>query len=414
MLNRFKQLREAEEFNLSDDEAIEKMKDFFDNDIYDNTKEVIDLEAESEEDLTKPHVGDMILICPVCKAAVYKKLEDVVEDETSDFVNVEDSCAVCHSTGGFELIGKVAPAKEVVEEESKEIEKIEVEDEAKDEASEEEKEETNESLEEVKEERTDEDCEDEECKEECVDKTVDESITAKLQEKFDDVVSYKTLKVKKVNETLELSGKITFSDESTHNTKFIVEASKGEVLTCSNKEILDESVKLNEGWWINNESDPGDITLIYDKANGDSYILCPQTDSRVENFDELDLYGYTMEDGEELETWPKISDAMKKKFIAAWNKGRDELEAAEALEEGKLDNFNSVSKMLQKHMSELNDFQFKADINEVKAAVLDLLDKYADEVDDKKALEKFKNILKTNNSTSAIFKTIATYAVGKL
>lgn len=102
-------LNEAEEFNLSDEEQIKKMADFMDGDEYDEVQTVIDVDAEGMDDLEPSYEGKIILQCPVCKSLIYKDEADIVEDSSSDYVNVEEHCPYCKEEGGMLIVGKVAP-----------------------------------------------------------------------------------------------------------------------------------------------------------------------------------------------------------------------------------------------------------------------------------------------------------------
>ena len=102
-------LNEAEEFNLSDEEQIKKMDDFMKGDEFDEVQMVIDVDAEGMDELEPSYEGKIICQCPICKSLVYKAEEDIVEDPTSEYVNVEEACPYCREEGGMLIVGKVAP-----------------------------------------------------------------------------------------------------------------------------------------------------------------------------------------------------------------------------------------------------------------------------------------------------------------
>lgn len=66
----------------------------------------------------------LILECAKCGALVIKDEADVVVDEESDLVNVEDECEYCEEKAGYKIIGVVAPYEvaetEVVDDEASE------------------------------------------------------------------------------------------------------------------------------------------------------------------------------------------------------------------------------------------------------------------------------------------------------
>lgn len=106
----FKRLKmlDEETFN-ADEQGIEELKDFQDNDELDDTVDIIDPEAETEEELDDNYVGKVILDCCVCHSKIYKDKEDVIVDEESQLANVEEECPFCYTTDGFKIIGEVAP-----------------------------------------------------------------------------------------------------------------------------------------------------------------------------------------------------------------------------------------------------------------------------------------------------------------
>jgi hypothetical protein len=72
-------------------------------------QDVIDPEAETEDELQDTYIGKVILHCPVCNSMVYKKLEDIVKDDVEELVNVGEECPYCYTSEGFKVIGIVSP-----------------------------------------------------------------------------------------------------------------------------------------------------------------------------------------------------------------------------------------------------------------------------------------------------------------
>ena len=120
-------LLNEEDFNLSTTDGSE-MKNFLDDneDISVMSLDVIDPEAESEEDLEDSYTGKVILDCCVCHSKLYKDKEEVTVDEEQDLANTDEECPFCYSRDGFKIIGEVAPYGE--SEEEPEIEDEEHED----------------------------------------------------------------------------------------------------------------------------------------------------------------------------------------------------------------------------------------------------------------------------------------------
>ena len=122
------ELLNEEDFNLSTTDGSE-MKNFLDDDedISVMSLDVIDPEAESEEDLEDSYTGKVILDCCVCQSKLYKDKEEITVDEEQDLANTDEECPFCYSRDGFKIIGEVAPYGETdtepeVEEEPEDIE----------------------------------------------------------------------------------------------------------------------------------------------------------------------------------------------------------------------------------------------------------------------------------------------------
>ena len=75
-------------------------------------EKIVDLDADSAEDLLTSYVGKFIMQCPQCMTLFYKNEEDVVasEDDPST-VNVNEVCQHCGNESGYSLVGKVGEAE---------------------------------------------------------------------------------------------------------------------------------------------------------------------------------------------------------------------------------------------------------------------------------------------------------------
>lgn len=114
-------LLEEEVFDVSDD-GIEKLKTFLDTEDETDEVEVIDTEAETEEDLEDSYVGKVILDCCVCHTKIYKDKKDVIISEDGELVNVDEECPFCFSTDGYKIVGQVAEFDSDETEDEKETE----------------------------------------------------------------------------------------------------------------------------------------------------------------------------------------------------------------------------------------------------------------------------------------------------
>ena len=76
-------------------------------------EKIVDLEAETEEDLLPSYVGKFIVQCPQCMTLFYKKEEDIEKsEENPEVVNLNEPCQHCGNDSGYTLIGKVGAVGE--------------------------------------------------------------------------------------------------------------------------------------------------------------------------------------------------------------------------------------------------------------------------------------------------------------
>lgn len=98
-------------FDLDDEEDIKRLDKFLndeDEDL-DTIEMIVDIDAETEDELKDSYVGEILLYCPVCHTIHYKNKEDVHEDEENpEIVNVGEVCPECKQADGFEIKGMVA------------------------------------------------------------------------------------------------------------------------------------------------------------------------------------------------------------------------------------------------------------------------------------------------------------------
>jgi hypothetical protein len=76
-------------------------------------EKIVDLDADSPDQLLPSYVGKYIMQCPQCMTLFYKDQEDIEEsEEDSTIVNVNEVCQHCGNESGYTLIGKVGAADE--------------------------------------------------------------------------------------------------------------------------------------------------------------------------------------------------------------------------------------------------------------------------------------------------------------
>ena len=114
----FKQFRllESEEFDLSPT-GLDTLDTFMNQAMTDEDVDIIDLEAEAEEDLKKSYIGKVICDCNVCHSNIFYNKEDIEIDEDG-VVNPEDECPYCMSLDGYTIVGEIKPYEEGDTEES--------------------------------------------------------------------------------------------------------------------------------------------------------------------------------------------------------------------------------------------------------------------------------------------------------
>lgn len=117
-----------EDFSLYNTTSMDDMEKLLEDPVV-PTENVIDPEAETEDELQDTYIGKVILHCPVCNSMIYKNLEDIVKDDVEELVNVGEECPYCYTSEGFKVIGIVSPFEEENEEEdtSEDVDETEVE-----------------------------------------------------------------------------------------------------------------------------------------------------------------------------------------------------------------------------------------------------------------------------------------------
>ena len=186
LLEAFQKLSLLEDdFNFSADrDVVDELKSFVADDVEEFPEEpVIDVTAESEQDLADNYVGKVILECECCHTRVYKDEAEVIVDEEQGLANIDEECPVCGNTMGYTVIGKIEKFEDTPAEEDDEIDFSDAE---TDPAEEEPVESLRERLKKRRalgESKCEEKCEGEECKEGCEGEECKEDMNA-LRRKF--------------------------------------------------------------------------------------------------------------------------------------------------------------------------------------------------------------------------------------
>lgn len=99
----------AEEFALNP-EGFNDMVSFIDQVGEDDDIEIVDLQAEAEDELQDSYNGKVILQCKICKSDVFED-KDNIEISDDGLVNASSECPYCQSNDGYNIIGQVSPFK---------------------------------------------------------------------------------------------------------------------------------------------------------------------------------------------------------------------------------------------------------------------------------------------------------------
>lgn len=104
-------LSESVKADLGSVEQLEQADEILNKDENEHVEQIVDINAETVDDLDKTYLGSAILQCRTCKTLIYRDPSDLVKEETNDgfIYNKGDECPHCGDTQeGYDLIGQVA------------------------------------------------------------------------------------------------------------------------------------------------------------------------------------------------------------------------------------------------------------------------------------------------------------------
>jgi ribosomal protein S17E len=107
-------LKESQQFSVRDKDEMAQAKEIIDaTHDEDRVEQIVDVNAETVEDLKKSYIGSTILQCPVCRTMIYKDPKDLVKEEGETpegekLYNEGEDCPHCGAKDGFHLVGQVA------------------------------------------------------------------------------------------------------------------------------------------------------------------------------------------------------------------------------------------------------------------------------------------------------------------
>ena len=221
--------------NLADKEEVEKGKETLETEVDETTEKIVDVDANTVDELKDSYVGNVILQCPVCRTLIYKKPDALVFDEETEVYNKGESCPHCGSEDGFGLVGQVAEYSVDFEPEDdsttgKEDDLVDIEPE---------KEEEEEPVEEVEETETE--IETESLANEFDDASFDNIVTKFLTETYDNVYEYDTTDVSFDGKTFVVEGIIKYKSGKQRSTEFSLASAKSGLMEGLNRTLSSEN-----------------------------------------------------------------------------------------------------------------------------------------------------------------------------
>lgn len=130
ILEAFRELKGLKEDIFSfDKQGALDLKDFLHADRKEPTEvDVIDPEADSEQDLKPSYDGEVILSCCACHGLISKSPKDVVIDPDTQRVNVDEECPCCFNKVGYRVMAQI-PGDRVEEEQQEVVDEVPADDE---------------------------------------------------------------------------------------------------------------------------------------------------------------------------------------------------------------------------------------------------------------------------------------------
>lgn len=114
----FKKLEALNEETFSvSDRGLEEFTEFRDTDEVDEFIDVVDMDAETEDDLKDSYIGMVILDCGICHSKQYVDADEVIIDDEAELANVGSPCPYCENGDGFKVIGQIKPFGDTQDEE---------------------------------------------------------------------------------------------------------------------------------------------------------------------------------------------------------------------------------------------------------------------------------------------------------
>ena len=251
-------LTEDVKIDLMDKDAVEKGKEALEQQQEEPVEQIVDIDADTVDDLKDSYVGDIVIKCHKCGFKFFTDKDSLVKDEETGLYNVEEKCNHCGAEEGFELVGQVATADIdaekadeqdlPVKEEEKEVD-VEVKEEPKEVEVETEKEETTDGEEEIK--KTSIIAKESldtrsliEKLEDFDDVNFDTLVNKYFNKVYENVESYKTTNCKFEDNSIIVEGVIKFNSGKEKPTSFKLKESKQNKVNvrfdCTNESLVNQ------------------------------------------------------------------------------------------------------------------------------------------------------------------------------
>ena len=99
-------------YDINDGQALEEAQEDREGEVaqakLERIEKIVDLNAETADELLPSYVGKIVIQCPQCMTLFYKNPEDIEKsEENPDVVNINEICQHCGNASGYTLIGKV-------------------------------------------------------------------------------------------------------------------------------------------------------------------------------------------------------------------------------------------------------------------------------------------------------------------
>lgn len=105
-----------EELFTTDSDSLKDLSDFMNSDAEEKIS-IIDMDAETEDDLQVSYIGKIICECNVCHSHIFRTVDEISID-AEGIVEIDQDCPYCGEDNGFVIIGQIQEFNPIEAEES--------------------------------------------------------------------------------------------------------------------------------------------------------------------------------------------------------------------------------------------------------------------------------------------------------